>query len=319
MSPERIAEIRAAEQAATPGPWEVDGPGPDMRRNEEDPDDEKEWRNHAAWVNTPDMAGTCEGDYLRTQDADFCALAREAVPELLAEVERLTRVNADLTEQIMKLEEKVQHLHGCETEAMQCLGELLDEARAAIPECEHCGKPASCLGAYEGGPEAWACDECCGHGAEDGHCVRVRGLPRVVEDLRGKASDEPFFERQVAALPEETPTEATCEWLYCRECGSVTSIPSLMSLVNIKCEICWRKLNKINLNTINLLNNTLQDTIKALQTIEDYIIKGTVDNVTDLIETLNLVLEATSTNYPKTLENITSIEDIPNEYNSRIW
>lgn len=89
MSPERIAEIRAAEQAATPGPWEVDGPGPDMRRNEEDPDDEKEWRNHAAWVNTPDMVGTCEGDYLRTQDADFCALAREAVPELLAEVERL--------------------------------------------------------------------------------------------------------------------------------------------------------------------------------------------------------------------------------------
>ncbi len=40
-----------------------------------------------------------------------------------------------------------------------------------LPVCFNCGKPATCLGAYEGAEtENYACDECCGHGNEDGHC-----------------------------------------------------------------------------------------------------------------------------------------------------
>jgi hypothetical protein len=43
---------------------------------------------------------------------------------------------------------------------------------AAICSC--CGKPATCLGAYEGATEkTYACDDCCGHGNEDGHCKPV--------------------------------------------------------------------------------------------------------------------------------------------------
>ena len=39
------------------------------------------------------------------------------------------------------------------------------------PTCHTCGKPATCLGAYEGRPErSYGCDECCGHACEDGHC-----------------------------------------------------------------------------------------------------------------------------------------------------
>lgn len=40
------------------------------------------------------------------------------------------------------------------------------------PTCETCKKPATCFGTYEQS-DAWgfACDECCGHGNEDGHCV----------------------------------------------------------------------------------------------------------------------------------------------------
>jgi len=40
------------------------------------------------------------------------------------------------------------------------------------PPCAICGKPATCIGVYEdpeGEPEP-ACDDCCGHGNEDGWC-----------------------------------------------------------------------------------------------------------------------------------------------------
>ena len=38
-------------------------------------------------------------------------------------------------------------------------------------ECKHCGKEATCFGAYENGLDpAYACSDCCGHGCEDGYC-----------------------------------------------------------------------------------------------------------------------------------------------------
>jgi hypothetical protein len=40
------------------------------------------------------------------------------------------------------------------------------------PVCPHCGKPATCYGTYEG-HTGYGCDECCGHGNEDGHCEPV--------------------------------------------------------------------------------------------------------------------------------------------------
>ncbi len=44
--------------------------------------------------------------------------------------------------------------------------------------CEFCGNLAMCLGRYETceGPESYACDDCCGHGNEDGHCERLEDL-----------------------------------------------------------------------------------------------------------------------------------------------
>ena len=34
-------------------------------------------------------------------------------------------------------------------------------------------KPATCFGSYEGLPPNFACDDCCGHGCEDGSCVPI--------------------------------------------------------------------------------------------------------------------------------------------------
>ena len=48
-----------------------------------------------------------------------------------------------------------------------------------IPTCRLCGAPASCVGRFELPleNEEFACDDCCGHGNEDGRCAPVRRSP----------------------------------------------------------------------------------------------------------------------------------------------
>ncbi len=48
--------------------------------------------------------------------------------------------------------------------------------------CEHCGEnPATCRGRYESMKEdAYACDDCCGHACEDGHCEPIETDERDV-------------------------------------------------------------------------------------------------------------------------------------------
>lgn len=72
----RLAEIRAREEAATPAPWRVENNQQDLNR----------------WVSSDDQTLDINFGYLgnRTQnDAAFVAHAREDVPWLLAEIERL--------------------------------------------------------------------------------------------------------------------------------------------------------------------------------------------------------------------------------------
>lgn len=40
------------------------------------------------------------------------------------------------------------------------------------PLCRFCEKPATCFGTYESSANhGFACDDCCGHGNEDGWCT----------------------------------------------------------------------------------------------------------------------------------------------------
>jgi hypothetical protein len=46
--------------------------------------------------------------------------------------------------------------------------------------CDHCAEPATCFGGYEGSDSpGFSCDEHCGHGCEDGWCIRI---PEVFDD-----------------------------------------------------------------------------------------------------------------------------------------
>jgi hypothetical protein len=79
LSAARLAEIKAREQAADQGPWEVVGIGhiygPAV---DPDGDDERHW-----------LADTKQCDGSTEINAAFLAAARQDIPDLLAEIERL--------------------------------------------------------------------------------------------------------------------------------------------------------------------------------------------------------------------------------------
>lgn len=57
-------------------------------------------------------------------------------------------------------------------------GRELVKILIAVTFCDHCQcRKATCFGSYEGRPASFACDECCGHGCEDGRCVPFDGDP----------------------------------------------------------------------------------------------------------------------------------------------
>ena len=96
VTPERLAEIRARVQGATPGPWEaVAGAFGDPANG---PDHMRVLRE--GWTEAYDAEHTVarlEYDARGGSDAEFIAHAREDVPALLAEVERLKRWKAEAT------------------------------------------------------------------------------------------------------------------------------------------------------------------------------------------------------------------------------
>lgn len=87
LSDERIAEIRAREQAATPGPWEVEGKSHMafaciVSSSQYDPINDRQRR-------IVKMCGIASPAGEGSNNASFIANARQDVPDLLTEVTRL--------------------------------------------------------------------------------------------------------------------------------------------------------------------------------------------------------------------------------------
>lgn len=50
-----------------------------------------------------------------------------------------------------------------------------EQLSRAASTCDYCGKQATCFGRYESMVDpSYACDECCGHGCEDGRCEPLK-------------------------------------------------------------------------------------------------------------------------------------------------
>ena len=113
MTPERIAEIKAREGKATPGPWVVDCNGISSKNG-------TQILNAGSCIPDPqtavDYGGTVHDwkeeiyDYgvHKWDDAAFIAHARQDIPDLLAEVEWLRAENKRLERQVMQLAEAEQ-------------------------------------------------------------------------------------------------------------------------------------------------------------------------------------------------------------------
>lgn len=89
MTPERLAEIRACCEKATPGPWYP----------------QNDYYGYGILFNNGNRVGV---DFDK-QDREFIAMSREAVPELIreiewlqAEVEQLASDNAGLSRDLIK-------------------------------------------------------------------------------------------------------------------------------------------------------------------------------------------------------------------------
>lgn len=83
MTPSRLSELKELAAAATPGPWE-----PILNEG-----GEEYWLPHPFWTTT--ACGPC-GE----ANARFIAAARTAVPELVAEVERLTGLLSEAIDEV---------------------------------------------------------------------------------------------------------------------------------------------------------------------------------------------------------------------------
>ena len=104
MSDERLEQIHARAAAATPGPWEAWDTG--------DPPAEDEAQ---AWIVTPGslhLATLYAGD--PSANATFAAHAREDIPALLAEVERLRSITTITDEMVERGAEAFYHGRGGE-------------------------------------------------------------------------------------------------------------------------------------------------------------------------------------------------------------
>lgn len=91
---------------------------------------------------------------------------------------------------------------------MSLIVETITEEQIRELRCAICGKPATCVGRYEDMPEPGepACDECCGHACEDGHCDQLYdedgGLMQDVAWYDDSKQGTRMRERCVAILNE---------------------------------------------------------------------------------------------------------------------
>lgn len=99
MDAKQLAEIKAREQAATPGPWSVDTNEPFSRQiNGVFADEQKRY----VFYHDPDDDNT-----VSKNDAAFIAKARTDIPALVAEVERLKKENTSQVEYINELADSI--------------------------------------------------------------------------------------------------------------------------------------------------------------------------------------------------------------------
>lgn len=101
-------------------------------------------------------------------------------------------------------------------EQCKVMERMLEAERAKVAQlreaarCHTCGKQATCVGVYEGRePAEFGCDDCCGHGNEDGwreHFADDAALAETAPDAPPVASELDAAHARIAELTEALRT-----------------------------------------------------------------------------------------------------------------
>lgn len=127
MDAKYLAEIKARERAATPGPWEE-------KTNRHPQCNGEPW----GWISGASGNITWSG-YVGKTNADFIAHARADIPALLAEVERLTQARNYLQQLYDKLNERNENRSKQIASLKKALEFALDDLLdAATTPCSYC-------------------------------------------------------------------------------------------------------------------------------------------------------------------------------------
>jgi hypothetical protein len=145
---------------------------------------------------TPEEAAFLRGASLSvTKMAEQVRLLRVDLATATAAKAALEVQLADTQEALANMTEErdMQQFHARDVAAerdalaaqLKAAWEVID---AAWPECGVCCKPATCLGEYETstGVDSPACDACCSHGNEDGHCRPIDARAALAASGPGK-------------------------------------------------------------------------------------------------------------------------------------
>lgn len=117
---ERLAQIRQRCEAATPGPWGYDGQHDEITADS--PDAKDYWLIVSQCRTAPNTAPRDGFGHQYSPDFAFIAAARDDVPYLLAEIERLTaerdalRADAALGALVRRMPEMLGHMYDDETD-----------------------------------------------------------------------------------------------------------------------------------------------------------------------------------------------------------
>lgn len=113
----------------------------------------------------------------READTDRGALLHDRL-RLLRENKVAQAEVARLEQQLSAMMDTAKRVIAERDAARSLLGRIVRECACGERpwRCASCGKPATCFGKSRYNPTQFACDDCCGHGQEDGWCVTVDEL-----------------------------------------------------------------------------------------------------------------------------------------------
>ncbi len=237
-----------------------------------------DWWAEGVWIAAQVPGGRPNGEIIGRMEPSIPRYreAGEANAKLAADAPKLARENEELRD---LLESHGPEGHNVTNEQHVKLREhrnkaieMLKALSGGSPICDFCGATATCLGAYESDENlGFACDTCCGHGNEDGWCVRIgvnashaenrrlrKALREIGHDCMVSTSEAEVLDEIAsvvdAALAATEPEVCRCRWsedeaAWVHDCGMrwyLLNDPPTKAIGANYCPKCGLKLEVVN-------------------------------------------------------------------------